>query len=147
MNMMTACCCQRTKRRQGRALCCQRYHVHKHKTSCAHMNTLRIPELRFKFTAVISTSIIHLIILHWGWWENFWGWVTSTPILRTTRVWQGIQRRYVDVRLCVSAIFWVESCQVGCHLILGEQDEQDHESSHNISTGTCWNTVMLPSSL
>lgn len=133
MNMMTACC-QRTKIRWGQVLRCQRYHTDKHKISCVHVREcIGYTELwpnaaSCKFLS--GTSSIYI------WAAERLSRDSPTPICQS-RVWQGTCRRSVDVTLqCTRP---VESCQIGCHPVLGKQDEQDHESIQNIfhrHTGT-----------
>lgn len=59
--------------------------------------------------------------------ENLWGGITSTPKWKTAGVWQGIQTLCWQCRKPVCS---VESCQVGCQLVLRKQDEPDHEPDH-----------------
>lgn len=111
MNMMTACCCQRTKRRWGQVQCCHRY-IHKHKISCAHTYECT------GYTELRSNSLRSSPNVSYT--SSFYIWADERRGVRTCYVWLEA--------LCRKLVFSVESCQVECHPILEKQDEQDHES-------------------
>lgn len=130
---------------------CQRYHTDKHKISCVHVHEcIGYTELRPN-AASLSANFCQAL-------PQF----TFRPLrgclgtLRHPCVSLGCDRELADVMLtwCSQCTRPVESCQMGCHPVLGKQDEQDHESIQNIfhrrsgtGTGTFRSAVKAKSSL